>query len=285
MDGGGDLLTHRLGGQGRGRHADQVLQAGERFARPVGVDGTQRAVVAGVHRLQHVQRLGAADLTKDDAVGSHTQRVLDEIAHGDLALAFEVGRARLQAHDMRLLQLQLGRVLDGTDAFAFVDRRLARAGTARNQDVETRARSDLEHNRHLGGDAAALGHRVERDGLLGKLTNRDGGAVDGERRGDDVDAAAVGQARVDQRRRFINAPADLRDDAGRDAHHVGVVAEGDVGELQLAATLDIDLAAITQAGGWKSTRMPLQYAEKINAARSGMARAAAAGGRDEPVSK
>jgi hypothetical protein len=29
------------------------------------------------------------------------------------------------------------------------------------------------------------------------------------------------------------------------------------------------LAAITQAGGWKSTRMPLQYAEKINAARSG----------------
>jgi hypothetical protein len=28
--------------------------------------------------------------------------------------------------------------------------------------------------------------------------------------------------------------------------------------------------------------MPLQYAEKINAARSGMARAAAAIGRDEP---
>jgi hypothetical protein len=46
-----------------------------------------------------------------------------------------------------------------------------------------------------------------------------------------------------------------------------------------------DLAAITQAGGWKSTRMPLQYAEKINAARSGMARAAAVTGRDEPVSE
>jgi hypothetical protein len=35
-----------------------------------------------------------------------------------------------------------------------------------------------------------------------------------------------------------------------------------------------------QAGGWKSTRMPLQYAEKIVASRSGMARAAAAAGRD-----
>jgi integrase len=53
-----------------------------------------------------------------------------------------------------------------------------------------------------------------------------------------------------------------------------------VGAAQDLAALDIDLAAITQAGGWKSTRMPLQYAEKINAARSGMARAAAVTGRD-----
>jgi integrase len=54
-----------------------------------------------------------------------------------------------------------------------------------------------------------------------------------------------------------------------------------VGATQDLAALDIDLAAITQAGGWKSTRMPLQYAEKISAARSGMARAAAASGRDK----
>ena len=58
-----------------------------------------------------------------------------------------------------------------------------------------------------------------------------------------------------------------------------------VGAAQDLAELDIDLAAITQAGGWKSTRMPLQYAEKINAARSGMARAAAATGRDIAVSE
>jgi integrase len=55
-----------------------------------------------------------------------------------------------------------------------------------------------------------------------------------------------------------------------------------VDAAQDLAALDIDLAAITQAGGWKSTRMPLQYAEKINAARSRMARAAAAAGRDLP---
>jgi len=56
-----------------------------------------------------------------------------------------------------------------------------------------------------------------------------------------------------------------------------------VDAAQDLAELDIDLAAITQAGGWKSTRVPLQYAEKINAARSGMARPAAVHGRDEPA--
>jgi integrase len=58
-----------------------------------------------------------------------------------------------------------------------------------------------------------------------------------------------------------------------------------VGATQDLAALDIDLVAITQAGGWKSTRMPLQYAEKINAARSGMARAATATGRDKQASE
>jgi integrase len=53
-----------------------------------------------------------------------------------------------------------------------------------------------------------------------------------------------------------------------------------VGATQDLAALGIDLAAITQAGGWKSTRMPLQYAEKIHVARSGMARAAKKAGRD-----
>jgi len=53
-----------------------------------------------------------------------------------------------------------------------------------------------------------------------------------------------------------------------------------VGATQDLAALDIDLASITQAGGWKSTRMPLQYAEKIEASRSGMAKAAEKTGRD-----
>jgi hypothetical protein len=42
-----------------------------------------------------------------------------------------------------------------------------------------------------------------------------------------------------------------------------------VGATQDLAALDIDLAAITQAGGWKSTRMPLQYAEKDQCGKIG----------------
>jgi len=53
-----------------------------------------------------------------------------------------------------------------------------------------------------------------------------------------------------------------------------------VGATQDLAALDIDLAAITQAGGWRSTRMPLQYAERIAATRSAMAKAATASGRN-----
>jgi integrase len=71
---------------------------------------------------------------------------------------------------------------------------------------------------------------------------------------------------------------------GRPERVVNRVSGAFVGATQDLAALDIDLGAITQAGGWKSTRMPLQYAEKINATRSRIARAAAASGRDETIS-
>src|SRR5271170_4737558 len=69
---------------------------------------------------------------------------------------------------------------------------------------------------------------------------------------------------------------------GMPARYVAMVSGHStrVGAAQDLAALDIDLAAITQAGGWRSPRMPLQYAEKINVGRSGMARAAEKTGRD-----
>ena len=69
--------------------------------------------MAGVHGLQHVEGLVGPDFAQDHAVGTHPQRVLDQLALADLALALDVRRAGLHAHHVRLLQLQLGGVLDG----------------------------------------------------------------------------------------------------------------------------------------------------------------------------
>ena len=66
-------------------------------------------------------------------------------------------------------------------------------------------------------------------------------AVEGERRDDGVDAGAVRQAGVHHRAGLVDAPADLRHDAVDDLQQVVVVAELDVGLLQLAAALDVDL--------------------------------------------
>ena len=62
----------------------------------------------------------------------------------DLALAFDVRRPRLELHDVPLLQLQLGRVLDRDDPLGVRDerrqrveqRRLSAAGAAADDDVE-----------------------------------------------------------------------------------------------------------------------------------------------------
>ena len=115
-------------------------------ARGVGVNGGQRSVVARVHGLQHVQRLLAAHLAHDDAVGTHTQGVDHQFADVDGAVAFDVGRARFHARHVRLLQPQFGGVFDGDDALVFRDvagerveqRGLAGAGAAADQDVQAR---------------------------------------------------------------------------------------------------------------------------------------------------
>ena len=127
-------------------HQHHRLDPVQRVARRVRVDRRERAVVARVHRLQHVERLGAANLADDDAVGPHAQGVADEVADRDFALALDVRRARLEPEHVPLVELQLGGVLDRDDPLVVRDRgrervqqrRLARARAARDQDVQLR---------------------------------------------------------------------------------------------------------------------------------------------------
>ena len=68
-----DLLPDRAHRQVVARHQHHRLDARERVTRRVCVHRRQRPVVTGVHRLQHVERLGAANLADDDPVGTHAQ--------------------------------------------------------------------------------------------------------------------------------------------------------------------------------------------------------------------
>jgi hypothetical protein len=72
--------------------------------------------VTGVHRLEHVERFLAADLTDDDAVGAHTQRVDDELPLFHRAFALDVCRAGFEPHNVHLVKLKLGRVFNRDDA-------------------------------------------------------------------------------------------------------------------------------------------------------------------------
>ena len=76
VEGPGDLLADGAHRQVDAGHEHHRLETGQRVARGVGVDGRDRAVVAGVHGLEHVERGAVTDLADDDAVGPHAEGVL-----------------------------------------------------------------------------------------------------------------------------------------------------------------------------------------------------------------
>jgi hypothetical protein len=248
VDRGTDHLADRLRGQREAAHGDHGFETRQGFARVVGVQRPHGAVVAGVHGLQQVERLGSAHLADDDPLRPHTKAVAHEVAHGHLAFALEVGRARLQAHHMRLLQLELGRVLAGDDALVVIDvagdaveqRGLARAGAAGDQRVDAGAPDHLQHLTTFRRDGAELDQLLEGELVALELADGERRPVDGEGRHDGIDARPVGQARVADRRRFVDASADLADDALADVEKLLIVAEADAGLLNLAGHLDED---------------------------------------------
>jgi hypothetical protein len=97
---------------------------------------------------------------------------------------------------------------------------------------------------HLGDvrRPAAQPHEVVGGHAVGaEAADRQHGAVQRQRWDDGVDARAVRQARVHHRRGLVDAPPDARNDAVDDPQQVRLVAEAQLGALQLAVTLDKDL--------------------------------------------
>src|SRR5271165_736690 len=109
--------------------------------------------MTGVHRLQEIECFRSSDLAYNYSFRSHAQTISDQVAHGDLAHAFEIGRTRLKPHHMGLLKLKLRRVLARNDSFigfnivrqAVEQGRLAGASAARDYDIAANASYDFEY--------------------------------------------------------------------------------------------------------------------------------------------
>ena len=116
----------------------------------------------------------------------------------------------------------------------------------------------------MPGVIALLFHQIRAHQLvLRKAADGQQRAVDRQRRNDRVDARSVGRAGVHHRRRFVDAPADLRDDLVDDPQQVPVVAERDTGQFEQAFALDVDLlVAVDQdVGDGRVLQQRLERAE------------------------
>ena len=202
-----DLVPHRLIRQLDAALHDARREPRQRLLRRVRVNRRQRARVAGVQRLQQVERFPAAHLADDDAVRSMPQRRPEQVAnrHGRQTRLLA---SRLEPDQVRPVDLQLRRVLDQHDAVVgrqerrerVQQRRLARARAAADQDVLVPARSPsrtvVEHVRR---------HRADPDEFLGreeprlKLANGQRRAAEAARRKHGRHARAVRQPRVEDR--------------------------------------------------------------------------------------
>ena len=187
VDGAGDLLPHGLQRQLEAGHRDHRFETGDGVARRVGVQRGQRAFVAGVHGLQHVERFRTAAFADDDSFGPHTQGVAHQVGGGDRALAFDVRRPRFQPHDVVLLQLQFGRVFDRHDAVVvgnearqrIEQRRLAGAGAAGDDDVQPGLDRPFQQHHHFGREGLVVQQVFQLQRIGAEAANGDRRAVRG----------------------------------------------------------------------------------------------------------
>ena len=114
-------------------------------------------------------------------------------------------------------------------------RRLARAGPARDEDVEPRLDAHAQELEHLGRRGPEPDQVVDGVRPRGELPDRDHRPDQRQRLDDAVDARAVGQAGVDARAGLVDPPAERRDDPVDDPQDVVVVEERGGDALDLAA--------------------------------------------------
>ena len=206
--------------------------------------------MARVHGLQHVEGFAATNLADDDPVGTHAQRVLHQFALGDFPFSLDVRGPRFQSRDVRLLKLQLRRILDGHDAFGVADEgrhrveqgRFAAARAAGDQHVQPAAHDGLNEFGDLGRERAELDHFFDVDRDFRELADGQKRPVDGQWRNDGIDAGPILEPGIDHRLRFVDPAPDARNDLVDNPEQVPVVLELDRRVLQFPVAFHVDLA-------------------------------------------
>jgi len=171
--------------------------------------------MAGVHGLQHVQGFAAAHLPDDDPVRPHPQRRPDQVPDRYFSPSLRVGVAGLQRYEVRHgHDLQLGRILDRDHALVPRDKlgqsvqegRFPRTRAAADKNVVLAGNQLLQKQRSFLAERPPPRQIVHRHRFFRKLPDRHGRTFERDRGQDDIDAGAVLQPGIDDRRRFIDDP-------------------------------------------------------------------------------
>ncbi len=238
-----------LGGDPGQGHARRQPQGGDPVGHSGGRVGVQRAtatLVPGVEAGQHVEDLRASHLPDDQAIRAHAQGLADQRAQRDLAGSLDVGRARLQAHHMRMLGGQLSGVLHDHDPLASGDEaeqgtqhgRLAGAGAAGDQKGHPSG-----HDRPQPGCRRVI-HRArgvqvrEREPSPAGDPDRDGRAAHRQGRDDRVQPLPARQPGVHPGHGVIEPPAGLSSQPHRQLPHRRLPRERHGHPHQPAAAVD-----------------------------------------------
>ena len=100
---GDDLALHPLSGRLTSLHRDHRLDTGQGIPRSICVNRGQRAIVAGIHGLEHVQRLSTTHLSDHNPVRAHTKGVDHQLPLRHRALALDIGRPGFQTCHVLLM--------------------------------------------------------------------------------------------------------------------------------------------------------------------------------------
>jgi len=96
----------------------QCLQPSRDTGGGVCVNRSATTLVPGIESSQQVDHLGSSNLTNHQSVGTHSQRLTNQIAHAHVPGTLNVGRSNFQPHDVFVVRVQLAGILHDQDSLA-----------------------------------------------------------------------------------------------------------------------------------------------------------------------